>query len=83
MHPERVITIESLYELHKEWNDLIAARDAIRARPHDDHAEQALIARLEEHREKLQSMREALLRQFDAVSHAHPRRRTDFVAARK
>ena len=67
-----------------EWNALIAHRDAIRTRPYDDDAEQALIIWLEEHRARLQSAREALLRQCEAVSDCRPkRRRTDLAVSRR
>ena len=83
MPPERSVTLETLYELHREWNALIADRDAIRARPYDDDAETALIVRLEEHRARLQSTREALLRQCVAVSDRPPKkRRSDLAVTR-
>jgi hypothetical protein len=64
MHADLDVTPEALCELHKEWDELVAHRESIRAQPYDPHTEAELIDRLEKHHEKLMSMREAMLRQL-------------------
>lgn len=57
------ISLEALYELHREWENLVAHREVIRSQPYDPYAEADLVDRLEKHQQKLSSMRDAILRQ--------------------
>ena len=80
MPSDRIVTLEDLYQLHKEWQDLVAHREAVRALPYDDAVEQDLIARLEQHRARLASVREAILGESEPITDERPsRRRSDRV----
>jgi hypothetical protein len=58
-----VVSLESLYELHKEWDELVAYREAVRSQPYDPDAEAQLVWRLERHQQRLTSIKQTILRQ--------------------
>ena len=62
--------MDAIWDLHKEWGELVARRQRVRAAPYDKETERDLIARLLGHQAKLGALRAAVLE--DEV--AHPRR---------